>query len=462
MSSPTSDPQATTSLDVRDYLVKALRLDLVGPWPGHELAGERLPGWVRPSNWYLTGFLIPSGSPPQHAADADEDDDMSEVPERAGLGEENNEDHKSAKKGFFPSSMGLSFLISKEVEALKVAVHWGDYTLDEVVGNDGKTTPVWQRKPRGEIVEMPLQGSDGELVVTPVPKSDGLNLHVVERVISTEDLKEQIPRGTRSVSVFLVNNRPPNQERPDEAFAFQPKLEVHGDRPFVPRPDLRGANAEDWDEQVADLHYADTPGYATGHGVSAEWQTVDGACHLLWTMWIPAAEVEKTETRNVPGVELSMEALGSLDDGNAAQTALLPLVDQYRAWIDQQQDRITGLGATRGETAKQLLQLAGRAADRIQLGVEVLAKDTDALNAFRVANRAVGPSTTEASRRDPISEMEGLSACVHSAEPPGSCGPERSTPGNRRPAFFPDWRWQDRGLPRPCRLHDGAAQTPAP
>ena len=57
---------------------------------------------------------------------------------------------------------------------------------------------------------------------------------------------------------------------------------------------------EDLDEQIADLHYADTPGYATGHGVSAEWHTVDGACHLLRTTWIPKAEVEKTETRDVP------------------------------------------------------------------------------------------------------------------------------------------------------------------
>ena len=76
----------------------------------------------------------------QHAADADEDDDVSEVPEKAGLGEENNEDHKSSKKGFFPSSMGISFLISMEVGALDVAVSWGDYTPDEVEGDDGKTT----------------------------------------------------------------------------------------------------------------------------------------------------------------------------------------------------------------------------------------------------------------------------------------------------------------------------------
>ncbi len=45
----------THALEVRARLVEALRLDLVGPWTGHALAEERLQGWVRPSNWYLTG-----------------------------------------------------------------------------------------------------------------------------------------------------------------------------------------------------------------------------------------------------------------------------------------------------------------------------------------------------------------------------------------------------------------------
>lgn len=66
--------------------------------------------------------------------------------------------------------------------------------------------------------------------------------------------------------------------------------------PFVPRPDLRGVQAAEWDEQVSDLHYADTPEYATGHGVSAEWEIVNGACRLLRSAWIPSAEVEKTAT----------------------------------------------------------------------------------------------------------------------------------------------------------------------
>ena len=51
-----------TSLEVRVRLVEALQLDLVGPRAGHAFAAELLPGWVRPSIWYLTGFLIPSGT----------------------------------------------------------------------------------------------------------------------------------------------------------------------------------------------------------------------------------------------------------------------------------------------------------------------------------------------------------------------------------------------------------------
>src|SRR5687768_6109023 len=108
----------TESIDVRARLVEALRLDLVGPPAGHAFADERLPGWVRPSNWYLTVFLIPSDTPPENSADSDEDEDFELVPESAGLAEESNEERKSAKKGYFPSSMGLSVLVAKAARAL--------------------------------------------------------------------------------------------------------------------------------------------------------------------------------------------------------------------------------------------------------------------------------------------------------------------------------------------------------
>src|SRR5262249_54693876 len=314
MTTLTTTEPSETSLDVRDRLVDALRLDLYGPWAGHGLSNEQLPSWVRPSNWYLTGFLIPSGMSPEKRGDADEDDDLEVVPEFAGLGEESNEERKAAKKGFFPSSMGLSFLLPKEAQVLSVIVRWGDYTLTEIDGDDGKPLPVWQRKPDERTVSVHFMGA-AEPAVHAVAGSGGLELHVVEKLISAEDLEQHIPHGTRSVSVFLVNNRTPDEEKPDAAYAFQAKIEVRSEHPFVPRPDMRGAQADDWDDQVADLHYADTPEYATGHGVSVEWQLVDNVCRELCSAWIPNAEVQKTTTVAVPGVELSMDALGASGAG---------------------------------------------------------------------------------------------------------------------------------------------------
>ena len=109
----------TESAEVREAIVRALRLDLIGPWADHPLSDERLPGWVRPSNWYLTGFLVPREAPIEHRGDADADDEP-EVAESGGLGDDSTEDRRAAKKGFFPSSMGLSFLVSEEVEAVDV------------------------------------------------------------------------------------------------------------------------------------------------------------------------------------------------------------------------------------------------------------------------------------------------------------------------------------------------------
>jgi hypothetical protein len=381
----------STSLEVRERIIDAVKLDLVGPWAGHALSDERLPGRVRPSNWYLTGFLIPSGTPPEQSADLDEDDDVEEIPESAGLAEESNEERKAAKKGFFPSSMGLSFLVPSDAATLTVTVRWGDYGQTEIEGTDGKPMSVWQRRPREEDVALPIAGSS-EPLVRDVPDSGGLQLHVVERLISAEDLAERIPKGVRSASVFLVNHRlsvAPDEGEPDIGYAFQPEIEVRSDRSFVPRPDLRGALASEWEEQVADLHYSDTPEYATGHGVSAEWEIVDGTCSVLRSSWVPSAEVEKTETVALEGVELSMDVLGKLADRIAVEAALRPLVAQYRNWINAQRSYDRAPSGTRRETAEELLRMAAIAADRIDHGITVLVEDEEALDAFRVANRAV-------------------------------------------------------------------------
>ena len=388
------------SMTVRDGLVEALKLDLVGPGVGDALVDEVLPGWVRPSNWYLTGFLVPTDAPLDQRSDADEDDPLDETPEEAGLAEESSDERRPAKRGFFPSSIGLSFLVPASLDGLAVTVRWGDYKKSERRDADDKSVSIWQRQPRQCSVEVTLAEEASDF---PVPQSDGLQLHVVARSINMAGVA-RLGDGTKSVSVFLVNGRRSTTIDPDDpessghaerTYVFQAELEVASDQPFVPRPDPREARVADWDDQVADLHYADVSEYAVGHGVSADWDEVDGECRSLRTAWIPRATVAKTETANVEDALLSMDGLGALADGEAASRALTPLVAHYRGWLSGQTQVASGHSEDRQSVAEVLLSHAEFAADRIERGIALLAEDADALDAFRVANRAVARALSQ-------------------------------------------------------------------
>lgn len=379
----------TTSAEVRRQLVQALRLDLIGPGPEDPLADEQLPGWRRPSNWYLTGFLVPTHTPTEHRGDEDSDEDLAAVPETAGISEDPDEDDNAARRGFFPSSMGLSFLAHEEEEELEVTVRWGDYEQTMVERAEDEDLKAWSRTQHSERVPVSLAVSQ-DTVAYDVPDSGGLRLFVTVREVGRTEAG-LLPVGTRSVSIFLVNDRPPVEgSGRDRAFIFQAEIEVRSKRGFVPRPDLRAAGAGDWDDRLADLHYADTPEYATGHGVSASWDELDDACHSIRTVWLPSAEVERTETAQIESVNLSMDVLGALSGGEEARQVLTPLVTRYRAWIEQQRGALGILDlSSRRETAEELLRRADLAADRMEAGVRALAADADALDAFRMANRAV-------------------------------------------------------------------------
>ncbi len=391
-----TDPSSPRdAAEVRERLEEALRLNLVGPGPVGPLAEEELRGWIRPSNWYLTGFLVPRGAPPEQRADDDaEDDSGSEIPDGAGLTEESAEDLKAAKRGFFPSSIGLSFLVAPEAEELTATVCWGDYTKGEAAeerGRDGKPFPVWRRTPRVESVPFPLGASTGMRTVD-VPESGGLRLHIVERSLTGAALGGGIPPGTRAVSVFLVNERPVSRDTKlsEAGDVFQAEVEVRCEAGLIGRPDPRWGRHHDWDAEVAGLHYRDTPEFATGHGVSADWEIeADGGCRRVRTTWIPRAEVEKIETAEIPGVELSMDELGAASGGAAVERMLGPLVAGYREWIEVRRLEVQGLTGSRRATADELLRRAALAADRIERGIGILAANPGALDAFRIANRAV-------------------------------------------------------------------------
>ena len=396
----------TDSASVRDYLIEALRLDLIGPRPGDAaLESERLPH--APSRWYLTGFLAPTEAPDaQRAPDAEEELDEPAEPAQAG-DDASAPDRGSGKRVFLPSSMGLSVLVDVSAKRLDIELSWGDYRPerspdgDESDKVDDSGDPAaaspgrlrfapWVRSPRVENLSIDLASVEiGAQFREQVPSSGGLEVVGLVRQTRVQGVDGSVD--ARAVSVFVVNRRPAakDDDLQDTAFAFQVEMSIAADRPYVPRYDPRGLDSDDWDERLADLQYRDVAEYAVGHNVSARAETAGGECRRVHTEWMPRAAVERVEPSQIPNVEFGMEALGALEDAAAAKRALNPLVSAYRSWTEGQRAHAEEFSGKRGEVADELVRRAARAADRIQAGIDLL-DDPDLLDAFRIANRAMG------------------------------------------------------------------------
>jgi len=391
-----------TSVEVRHQLVNALSLDLVGPSQGSTLEAEVLS--QRPSTWYLTGFLVPFGAGEEQRADETSNEEVGRGNDAGDLDEASSSEPASARRAFLPSSIGVSLLVPSAAQQLCITVCWGDYkqelavkSQEPGVGNgkseraDGTPATVWRRAPREESVTLTLRVKTHGPQEFDVPKSNGLKLALsVRPVLISKAAKDLVPAGTRCVSVFLVNRRPPAaDEIKDEQYAFQAELVAEADMDLVPRPNIRGLEDDDWDERVGDLQYRDAFEFAVGHGIATHAALdANGRCRTVRTCWIPQAEVERVAPSHIEGVELGMEALAGLTDGAEAKQKLGTLVSSYRAWLDVQAKSIPPTPAPRKHTADELISRARVAADRIEAGIELLG-NAEVLEAFRIANRVM-------------------------------------------------------------------------
>ncbi len=375
-----------SSADVRTKLVDALRLDLVGP-DGRIGDPEEVLNQA-PSRWYLTGFLVPIESDESQKTDADGDDEVDDGGDPRAADDGNEPEKPSARRAYMPSSVGASLLVDKDARQIVLNIRWGDYKFFQ--GSDPENPQyLWRRSPRCETVPIELPSKEFYRDDVDIPNSNGLQIAISMRTIQGADTEGGIPTGTRSVSLFVVNRRAPApDDTRDEAFAFQVGLEIASDRPFVPRPDLRSLQSDDWDVRVADLQYRDSFEFAVGHSISTDAIVDDGQCSLVKTSWIPEAEVERVAPSKIEDVELHMGALSLLADGDDAKQKLGAFVELYRKWIGEQRKTAPRSPECRKVIADLLLNRAEVASNRIADGIETL-NDPLVLEAFRIANRAM-------------------------------------------------------------------------
>ncbi|BDA75948.1 Helicase-like (plasmid) [Calothrix sp. PCC 7716] len=399
---------ATTPAEVRSRLIDALQLDLVGPTPDDvEHAHEVLP--QAPSMWYLTGFLVPYEASATQRSDDAGNEEINQLGRGAAGDDESTPEAASARKAFFPSSMGLSFLVSQEVKSLNVIVRWGDYKpiaekRDEEQAETSmqlRNTGRWQRIPQYQQLTIPIDISlieNNKISKYEVSGSNGLQLILTNRSVGTTS---GLPAGTCSIALFLVNYRSPAEDKVrDIAYTFQTELIVESDESFVPRPNPRGQSGDDWDEKVADLQYRDAFEYVVGHNVSAiAHLNPDNSCKKVCTAWMPTADVEKVVATNVQDVELRMEVIAGASDAATTRNMLQGIVTSYINWIADQKSKIPTDSAYRERVATDLLDRAVIANQRIDIGLRAL-DDPLVLEAFQIANRVIATALRQRSTHD--------------------------------------------------------------
>lgn len=389
--------------DVRQRLLEALGADLIGPFvpDSHPQGGQEvLP--IAPSRWYLTGFLAPQGGRAPEPDDDESNDDSLAAGSETQAEDAGSDEPEPKRPVRFPASMGVSvFLPPGSGDSIAVDIWYADYDKIEVaLERTDRKVGGWKRMPFGPVrVDVPLDAAAlAKPHGIPVPLSRGLVLRGELRTTEMDGLR----RGTRVLSLFLVNGRTVEECDRDRQFVFQVRMALTFEPGFIARPNRRGEDATEDDQRVFALGFREHVEWAVGHNTSVERpRVVDGKVTRILTTQLPCFEVPRVDPRPIADVTTTMADLARLD-GTAMRNALGALVDEYGEWIERQRGQSLERDSLE-RTRADLVSKAERARARIAEGIALLESNAPALRAFQLANQAMHHAAIAAdkTREDP-------------------------------------------------------------
>jgi hypothetical protein len=392
-----SELETPSPLQLRAELDRLVRLDLLGPAGGpHEEVEE-----PNVRGRYIVGLLAPKGQ----TAVPDEDEPL--AVDGSDEGQDGKADTAVAQTAsMLPSSIGLTFSVDGQAEAIGVTARWGQYrrARSETLPPDEKGNPplVWKRWPQEGATDMPLQ--NGELKPW-FPDPDNQEVYVRGLCRRRDD--------DWTITLFLVNAQSEPAQSKDAAWLFQPELIVAAPRNGVPENDAAGAGAaifikralpddlrsHDAEDRAMQMLYRREVEFAVGHGVAVHAETAWdnwNRASLIRTEVIPSYEVEQMEPPTAEDIplldeaEFDMKRLAEIEMGGFT-AALSPIIQAYDDWLAAQSRRAQRLAdLTSYQTqATNALDNCRQVLQRIAAGIALLDRDPQAVEAFRFANRAM-------------------------------------------------------------------------
>lgn len=312
--------------EVRQKIIDALRVDLVGPQKPDEVLDEN------PIFEYLTGMLYPKRLSECDVLEqeVDEDIDRSDMDtDYTPRPDEDDNEPMVAAKFTQQSSIGMSFYLKKSTESFVVDISWGDYirSTEQYKNSKGeeKQKYVYIRQPMASRIEIKLSTFTKHCDYA-LPEDSNLQLHIN---------KIGLENDYQLVTVHLTNKRPKGSSEL-ESVIFQAEVSVHsgtGEKIFIAENICREILSEE------EFYFVQRPIFGRGRGCAVMWESDNSQlASRITTSFIPEYEF--------PGVEASIAEFDKLHflmsflakPSNKPETIarLVELKNAYANWIDRE------------------------------------------------------------------------------------------------------------------------------
>jgi hypothetical protein len=386
-----------TPSEMRDELTDMVVHDLLGPAGGPVEEPDQREDHVYQR--YLVGMLAPkdsevAGAELDELATADGDEGEEGVPDSG----------TPSASTYFPSSMGLSFVVAAEAKEILIEADWGQYLRvksETQQQRDGNPANVWKRTPiTPASITLPLKHED--VVLRP--------LHPDHPLVLLQG-RARLTADGWVVTLFMVNQQEARKRRgepKDEVWVFQPKLRVRGvdDQPIFVQRKTAKADLSKLDPltraetTTLEMLYRHQREFAVGHGISVHATLAEPLAERatqVETEWVPRFDLPQQTARsaaddpNLADFNMDMKALAELPRVDLINNLRI-IETAYRLWIAAEQAKLTSLAeglAGHEDAAKRAVAHGLRALERIKAGVDLIESNAMAEEAFRFANRAM-------------------------------------------------------------------------
>ena len=429
-------PDATINpyVKARNDLIDTLHSDVTGPEREDEILSEE------PTTRYSCGILFPREEQAEPELDADR---SVSAGENKPIDEEEADGLIEQTSSFFPSAMGLSFIVDKNCEGLTGHLSAGrymkitdsDYPVSVPIKTDEKLPddpfvaeflefvenrlllkkPI-NRETRDKLAELmndnkSLRNSvyrvagfcDQGWKRIPIKQDIEINPsklreeHKIEgehlNIITTSKMGRTAD--TLICTITMVNTESAAHQNDNDKSYFQVEIIIDsksGTSPFRAFSEAAPPLGSDPEDGSLQLLYRKRKFFAAGHGTSANWKAAEGdefayqiSTDNLPHHVVPSMEFDLPEGKQ-PDLTMRHMAFDGTDEVISSLESLLSL---YEEWVFQLEEESVSLDQALKIVASDHIDQCRQAATRIREGIELIRTDEKVAHAFKLSNKAM-------------------------------------------------------------------------